>query len=164
MQNHHHEWFGGVFLTCNGNFIPQQPFRSFIVLLSQSYQDLLEILFNLHFSQVTSALSYFIASPSVLPPGELNVIMCIFRLKKEKRKREASEQQIFQFTVSVTNLYLYGSDLQEEEKCSDFKKKEEVKQKRRTVPYSSCLHYHSLLWIDLLYVKSILKIISVRLK
>lgn len=57
----------GVFLTWNVNFIPHQPFYSFIVLLSQSYHDLLEILFNLQFSHGTNALSYFIASPSVLP-------------------------------------------------------------------------------------------------
>lgn len=86
-----------------------------------TYYDLLEILFNLHFSQGTNALSYFIASPSVLPSGELNVIMCIFRFFFFLNK--VSEQQIFLFTVSVTNLYLYGSYLQEEEKCPDLKKK-----------------------------------------
>ena len=63
----------GVFLTWNGNFLLHQPFYCSIVLLSV----IVEILFNLHFSQIPELYLTLLQALLSYPSGELNVIIFI---------------------------------------------------------------------------------------
>lgn len=49
------------------------------VLLSQSYHDLLEILFNLHFHKVPMLFLTVLQATLYSLSGELNLIMCTFK-------------------------------------------------------------------------------------